>query len=155
MRKIFYLLVIVAGVTLLATPVSQLSVDKKIWIRIDSLESVGLFRSALELTEKIYFQAKEKADPETEIKALIYRLKYIQELEEDGQLAAIAALEKELPDERLVQGSLKYSMLAELYYRYYSANRWQINQNPMEDKGYSQPLKNWSPERFYHIILDH
>jgi len=155
MRKILYLLIIIAGVTLLATPISHLTIDKKIWIRIDSLESEGLYRSALQLTEQVYFQAKEQADPETEIKALIYRLKYIQELEEDGQLAAITALEKELPDERLVQGSLKYSMLAELYYRYYSANRWQISQNPMEDKGADQPMKNWSPERFYRIILDH
>lgn len=154
MRRLLYLLIIIVGVTLLATPISNLPIDKKIWIRIDSLESEGLYRSALLLTEKVYFQAKEQADAETEIKALIYRLKYIQTLEEDGQIAAITTLEKELPDERLVQGSIKYSMLAELYYRYYSANRWQISQNPMEDKGADQPMKNWSPERFYRIILD-
>jgi len=154
MRRILYLLIIIAGVSLLATPISNLPIDKKIWIRIDSLESEGLYRSALQLTERVYYQAKEQADPETEIKALIYRLKYIQELEEDGQIAAITTLEKELPDDRLVQGSLKYSILAELYYRYYTANRWQISQNPMEDKGANQPMKNWSPERFYRIILD-
>lgn len=154
MRKILYLIIITAGITLLATPVAQLQVDKKIWIRIDSLEAEGLFRSALLLTEQVYFQAKEQADPGTEIKALIYRLKYVQELEEDGQMAAIGILKKELPDDRLVQGSLKNSMLAELYYRYYSANRWQISQNSMEDHGADVPMKNWPPERFYRMILD-
>ncbi|MCX6223666.1 MAG: MG2 domain-containing protein, partial [Bacteroidia bacterium] len=154
MRKIFYFLIVIAGVTLLATPLSYLPIDKKIWIRIDSLEAEGLYRSALKMVDLVYNQAKGEADPETEIRALIYRLKYTQELEEDGQLAAIATLEKELPDERLVPGAIKYSMLAELYYRYYTANRWQISQNPMENKGAGQPLKNWSPERFYRIILD-
>lgn len=155
MRKIVYVLIIIAGVSLLATPVSYLTIDKNIWNRIDSLEARGLYRSALQLTEQIYVQAKNQSDPETEIKALIYKLKYTQKLEEDGQLAAIALLEKELPDDRLVQGSLKFSMLAELYYRYYSTNRWQINQNPMEEAGTDQPLNNWSPERYYRTILDH
>lgn len=154
MRRIVYLLVIIAGVTLLAAPVSQSSADKKTWLRIDSLEAEGLYRSALSLVEQVYLKARQQADPENEIKALIYRLKYTQELEEDGQVAAIRILEKELPDDRLVQGSIKYSMLAELYYRYYSANRWQISQNPMESQDGDQPMKTWPPERFYRIILD-
>jgi hypothetical protein len=155
MKKVFYLILIIAGITLLAIPSPKMPVDKKVWIRIDSLESEGLFRSALNLTEQVYVSSKQNNDPETEIRALIYKLKYAQELEEDGQVAAIGLLEKELPDDRLVQGSLKYSMLAELYYRYYSANRWTISQNPMEDKGADQPMLNWSPERFYRVILDH
>ncbi|MFA6128481.1 MAG: MG2 domain-containing protein [Bacteroidales bacterium] len=154
MRKILYLLIIVAGASLLAIPVSNMTDDKKMWVRIDSLESAGLYRSALRLTEQIYLQARNGADTETEIKSLIYRLKYTQELEEDGPLAAISLLEKELPDNRLLPAALKNSMLAELYYRYYSANRWQINQNPTEDKGPVQSIKTWSPERFYTFTLN-
>lgn len=147
-------MIVIAGVSLLGSPGSHLSLDKKIWIRIDSLESEGLYRSALQLTEQVYFQARKDADLENEIKALIYRLKYTQELEEEGQLAAIRTLEVELPDDRLVASALKHTMLAELYYRFFSANRWQINQNPMQDGGPDLPLKNWPPERFYRFILD-
>ncbi len=154
MKRIFYFLILIVGVSLLATPVTNVKIDKKIWIRIDSLEGQGLYRSALLLVDKVYSQAKTETDPSAEIKALIYKLKYIQQLEEDGQLAAISFLEKELPDQRIVQGSLKYSMMAELYYRYFSANRWQISQNPIEEKIADQPVKKWSPERFYKVILE-
>jgi len=154
MRKIIYFLIVIVGVALLANPSPKDQTDKKVWLRIDSLENEGLYRTALQLTEQVYYQAKEDLDAATEIKALIYRLKYIQELEEDGQIAAINALRKELPDERLVQGSLKNSILAELYYRYFSANRWQISQNPIEDPAGNQNMKTWSPERFYRTILD-
>ncbi len=154
MRRIFIFLIVIAGLTLLATPVSIQNIDKKIWTRIDSLEAQGLYRSALNLVDQIYSQSRNQADPQTEIKALLYKLKYIQQLEEDGQLAAIGFLQKELPDQRLVQGSLKYSIMAELYSRYYSANRWQISQNPMVDNGSDQSVKKWSPERFYQVILE-
>lgn len=154
MRKIIYLLLAIIGLTLLATPANYPAIDKKIWIRIDSLEAEGLYRSALGLVDRVYNQAREESDAGMEIKALIYKLKYTQELEEEGQLAAIAMLEKELPDNRLVQGALKHSMLAELYERYFMVNRWQISQNPMEDPGSRQPLRKWSPERFFRVILD-
>ena len=155
MKRILYLILVIAGISLIAMPLPILKVDKKIWTRIDSLEGAGLYKSALALTDQIYAQVKNEADPENEIKALIYRLKYTQELEEDGPVAAIRLLEAEMPDERMVQGSLKYSMLAELYYRFYSANRWQISQNP--DEGNQQPgdpLKTWSPGRFYSKIFE-
>ncbi len=153
MRKVLYLIIIIAGAGLLAAPVSNFKIDKEIWSRIDSLEGIGLYRSALELTDQVYARSKGHNDPETEIRALLYKLKYTQVLEEDGQEVAIKALEKELPDARIVQGALKYGMLGELYYRYYSENRWQISQNPMEEVSSDQPLKLWSPEQFYRIIL--
>jgi hypothetical protein len=154
MKRNLYLIFIILGVALLAAPVSNKRVDKNIWFRIDSLEAEGLFRTALELTEQVYSQSKLESNPEGEIKALIYKLKYIQVLEEDGRLQAISMLKKELPDERLVQGALKHSILAELYYRYYSANRWQISQNAPLAENEVQPIENWPPDLFYNIIHD-
>lgn len=128
------------------------------WNRVDSLENEGLYRSALELVERIYMKAKQDADQSNEIKALIYRLKYQQELSEDGQETAISELIKELPDNRPVPASIKYSLLAELYHRYYSANRWEICQRTdvegISGLGISKGFNDWGPGRFYEAIAE-
>ncbi|MFO7617175.1 MAG: MG2 domain-containing protein [Bacteroidales bacterium] len=131
---------------------------QKTWKIIDSLENQGLYRSALDAVNLIYRDARSRSDQPNEIKALIYRMKYQQELSEEGRAAAILEMHRQLPDNRPVVEALKYSLLAELYYRYYSVNRWEILQNPPEAPEASQTgittetLKKWSPEQFFQTI---
>ena len=58
---------------------------EKEWQKVDSLESAGLPKSALEIVEEILvFAEAEKKSPQT-IKALTYKSKYILQLEENGE----------------------------------------------------------------------
>jgi hypothetical protein len=87
MKKILLLLAGTTVLTLCAlVPInnSEKMPDKYDWKRVDSLENEGLYRSALEIVDRIYQQAQQDADQTNEIKALIYKLKYQQELSEDG-----------------------------------------------------------------------
>ncbi len=162
MKKLIYILLAVslAGFVVKATTGSKETDDfEKAWMIIDSLENQGLYRSAMVEAEKVYQQARFRADQENEIRALIYRLKYTQELEEDGQEKAIALLQREAPDDRLVPAALKSSLLAELYQRYFSANRWEIFQRTDEDdktiglRDYE--IGRWGPQDFYRNILEY
>lgn len=156
MKKLIYLLAIaaIAVITVVAAPKGQTGRDdkEKGWITVDSLEAQGLYRSALIRVEKIYDESKRQADLENEIRALIYRLKYTAELEEEGPEKAIEILENELPDPRLAASALKHTMLAELYQRYYGANRWEINQR--EGEAEKRELRFWGPQMFYDAILE-
>ena len=129
------------------------------WKKVDSLENQGLYRSAHAEVIQIYRIARLHADQPNEIKALIYQMKYQRELSEDGRTAALLEMHRYLPENRPVMAALKNSMLAELYYRYYSVNRWEIMQNPTESEssvqtsGSLEMLKKWSPEQFFQTIL--
>ncbi|NLO69298.1 MAG: hypothetical protein GX098_12150, partial [Bacteroidales bacterium] len=131
------------------------------WKKVDSLENQGLYRSAHAEVIQIYRVARLHADQPNEIKALIYQMKYQRELSEDGRTAALLEMHRYLPENRPVMAALKNSMLAELYYRYYSVNRWESMQNPTESEssvetfGSLEMLKKWSPEQFFQTILSH
>jgi hypothetical protein len=156
MKKLIYFLAmaIIAVITVVAAPKGQSGQDNKerSWNTVDSLEGQGLYRSALIRVEKIYDESKREADLENEIRALIYRLKYTHELEEEGFETAIRLLENELPDTRLVASALKHTMLAELYQRFYGSNRWEINQR--EEEAVKQDIRFWDPQMFYDQILE-
>jgi len=166
MNKILYLSVLTVIPIVAVTAVSKtfdIRQDKElVWKKIDSLEGQGLYRSALSLVDGVYRDARRDMDQENEIRSLIYRLKYTQELEEEGQEAAIELLVREPADDRLVPTALKFSMLGELYQRYYMVNRWDISQRPetkIEEEGIKkrelkEQLKLWGPGNFYRVILD-
>jgi len=141
MRKLIFAIILIVSALLAASaPVRTIEDDlSKTWIKIDSLESAGLYRSALNLAEQVYRDSRLHADQENEIKSLIYRLKYTQELEEDGNITAIGILQKDLEDERLVPGALKASIMGELLQRFYITNRWEISQRPDDSDASTSP----------------
>jgi len=57
---------------------------EKEWFRVDSLESVGLPKSALELCDEIYNKAKKESNIPQLVKAVMYQIKIVNYVEEDG-----------------------------------------------------------------------
>ena len=52
--------------------------NKKEWAKVDSLEKKGLPKSALEIVEAIYKNAKQTNNSPQLIKAITYKLKFIE-----------------------------------------------------------------------------
>lgn len=100
----------------------------KEWKVIDSLEQKGLPKSALAEVEKLYEKVKTKEEPNTIWRCLIYKSKYIQQLEEDGFYQALYLLQEESDKASFPLKPLLETTLAELYYRDLQSNQWQINQ---------------------------
>lgn len=115
------------------------------WKIIDSLETKGLFKSALEKVEAI--QARAKADKNTQqvIKALLFRGKYIGQLEEDGFVKAIQVVENEekittaQPEKAILQ-----SILGQLYATFLSQQGWSINERTPIPDGEGGDILTWS-----------
>ncbi|MCB0635019.1 MAG: hypothetical protein KDC54_00295, partial [Lewinella sp.] len=118
------------------------------WQAIDSLEGRGQYRTALEETENLYARAKADGEQAQEVKALLYRLGYVQELNEDGQIVAIQNLEEAYQRAETPVKPVLASLLGSWYYGYWESNRWQINQRtPLaEDPGID--LTQWTAADF-------
>ncbi|MCD6332359.1 MAG: hypothetical protein J7L89_03715 [Bacteroidales bacterium] len=126
---------------------------EQVWIRVDSFEQHALYRSAFREVDNLFRWAIQHNQTGQEIKALIYRLKYITKLNDDGQLKAWQELNRLLPDKRPVPGAIKQSMRAQLTDRFFRKYQWKISQNPIHSGHSSADPYRWSPEYFYSKIL--
>ncbi|MEL6636451.1 MAG: alpha-2-macroglobulin family protein [Bacteroidota bacterium] len=116
------------------------------WKTIDSLENEGLPQSALVELEQLYERVKDKDDPTTIWRCLIYRSKYTTQLEEDGFVKSIQNLEAELAKASFPLQPLLQSTLASLYRDYLNNNFWQIRER--SERGEFDPtfdILSWSP----------
>ncbi|MDW8230648.1 MAG: MG2 domain-containing protein, partial [Saprospiraceae bacterium] len=117
------------------------------WAKIDSLEKKGLPKSALERTEALYARAKADRNTPQIIKALLYRGKYITQLEEDGFEKAIALLEQEEKTASEPERSVLQSLLGELYSIYLQNMAWRIEDRTPLAEGQQGDIKTWSAEQ--------
>lgn len=125
------------------------------WKIVDSLESQGLFKSALEKVEAIQARARADKNQQQIIKALLYRGKYIARLEEDGFVKAIQTIEKEekatttQPEKALLQ-----SILGQLYATFTAQQGWSINERTPIPDGEGGDILTWSAAQLEKRALD-
>jgi hypothetical protein len=121
---------------------------KKEWQKIDSLEQQGLIKSALEIVDSIYINAKSDKVTDQKIKALFYKGKYYNTLEENS----LIKFEKILIDEIIIADQPeKYvlqSILAEFYDNYLSANFYKISKITDSQDETNLDIQTWPAARF-------
>jgi hypothetical protein len=71
------------------------------WQKVDSLESEGLSRSALEIVNEIYMKAKEDGNQPQFIKSIFYKLKFTDYTEENSDVKIISELKGEISKARI------------------------------------------------------
>ncbi len=94
------------------------------WKKVDEFYNKGLPQSALKEVEKLYARAKREKNAAETVKALINRVRFIQEVEEDSFVKIQTILMKELETAQVPLRPLLHSMMAELYWNFYQQNRW-------------------------------
>lgn len=140
-QKILLLFLISTG-NLALSPVFSQNVDvmnndkiyRQAWMEIDSLEKQGLVRSALEKTEALYARAAREGNTPQLVKTILYRGKYTQDLEENGQVAAIGLLRRELANATFPLEPVLQSLLATAYRDYLGENRWDLQDRTSVDQ---------------------
>lgn len=113
------------------------------WKKTDSLENQGLPQSALEVVNEIYDFAKKENNAAQIIKALTYKSKYLIQTEEDGDIKAMHAYEEEIKSATGVEKSFLQSMLAEIYWNYYTANRWRFQDRTKTIDFKNEDIRTW------------
>ena len=117
-----------ASVVLHAQTPQDMPEYKAAWTTIDSLEKEGLPRSALEKVEALSKRAKQDAAHPQYVKTVIYRNKYLTQLEEEGFAKAIERIQAETEAADFPVRPVLHSLLAELYQSYLQRNQYRIQQ---------------------------
>jgi hypothetical protein len=125
---------------------------KKNWIKIDSLEKSGLYRSALNEAKKIYTDAARYHDDQQQIKALIYQLKYRDKIEDNSLVNNIRETDSLMQEAAGMQKAVLQSMLAEMFLRYAQYNRYALYNRVTSVAENEKDITTWSLVHLYDQI---
>lgn len=119
----------------------------KVWIEILSLEEQGLPKSAREKVDSLFIVAKADNNPSQIIKTLIFRSKYMSELEEDGFVKAINEMRLEMEKASFPTKAILQSMLGELYAGYLENNVWRFRNRTATNELKPEDIRTWDIEK--------
>ncbi len=117
------------------------------WSEIQKLEEQGLPKSAREKVDALYIKAKSDNNPSQVIKTLIFRSKYISQLEEDGFVMAVSQMQDEARRETFPTKAVLQSMLGELYAGYLENNVWRFRNRTTTVNFKQDDLRTWDIEK--------
>ncbi|NVK64566.1 MAG: hypothetical protein HWE22_08255 [Flavobacteriales bacterium] len=114
-----------------------------LWVKVDSLEKQGLFKSALEVVNSIFAQAKQEENAPQVVKSVIHRMKYNAYLEEDDFVLALAELNNLSEKNSFPIKQLIHSVTAEVYWQYYESNRWKFIERSQTVNFENNDVRTW------------
>ncbi|HSK11937.1 MAG TPA: hypothetical protein VK907_01925 [Phnomibacter sp.] len=128
MKVIFRSLIILVTLSLTYLIVmAQISFNyNTAWLKVESALEQGKPKTAAEEIDKIYAMAKKDQNEAQMVKAIVYKSRTVQQVEEDGWIKNIIAFEKEIGEAKEPVKQILYSITAELYQFHFERERWKI-----------------------------
>ncbi|MCP5049449.1 MAG: hypothetical protein GY940_19925 [bacterium] len=127
-----------------------------LWKQVNQHFSKGLPKSALDVVGKIYQLAKKHQNAAQFIKALIHRMRFIQEVEEETFVKVQKELNDELKNSSFPIKPILHSILAEQYWNYYQNNRYRILRRTKTSSDFKQEdLRTWDAKRIVEAVMLH
>jgi len=115
----------------------------KQWKQVDSLYNAGLPKSAIEIVNRIYSQAKKEGNKPEYIKAIIYRFKLQSDFQEDVLVKTIQDLKTEIRSSSEPVHQILNSILAEVYWKYYQNNRYRFQGRTQIPDNKEDSIQTW------------
>lgn len=127
----------------------------KAWSEIDSLESLGLFRQALDKVKALYlFSLTGNADADL-VKALLYQAKYMNELSDGQQSETLKFLEGETHKLTPPVQAVLHSVLGEMYFSYLRNNYYSLSSRTTTADVTPDDISTWSPALLEQVSAQH
>lgn len=120
------------------------------WQQISAMEEKGLGKSILQQVDSVLISAIEENNTTQVFKALAYRSKYENQIEEESTYKILSQFELQISKASFPLKQLLHSATAELYYSYYNQNRWRFRQRTNTTDFDTEDLRTWSLQQ----ILD-
>lgn len=118
------------------------------WHKIDELEKKGLYREALESVDLIIEEAIKANESIQVIKANFFQLKYNRNITEDDYILGINRIESLIEKSDQTTASILHSILAEVYFGYYSQNSWKFSDRTVSSPGIkNNDIRTWDLEK--------
>lgn len=125
----------------------------KAWSEVQEFEQKGLPESALKTVNVIYEQAKKEKHAGQLVKAVIHRLKFVDYKEENGFVKNLNMLREEARAAEFPVKPALHSMLAELYWQYYTNNRYRFYNRSTVVSAAEGDIETWSLEKIVRETL--
>ena len=131
---------------------------EELWKEADSLFKKQLPESGLKIVLKIYDKAKTEKQYGHFVKATMFQIAYNSQKEENAIQISIENLKKEVQNTDEVVKPILQSMIAEMYWKYFQQNQWQISQRSKTEGTETENLATWDLQRIsdeaakYHIM---
>ena len=114
------------------------------WKQVDTFDTKGLTKSALELLAKIRTAAKADKYPAQLVKTIIYQIRLTENMEEEATPKNITFVEEELRTASFPLSSMLHSILAGEYWKYYQRNMYGFG-NRTQTVGFkNNDITTWS-----------
>ncbi|MFN4080668.1 MAG: alpha-2-macroglobulin family protein, partial [Saprospiraceae bacterium] len=125
------------------------------WRQVDSLESLGLYRSALEQCERIFILARNDKNEVQSVKALLYIGKNAQLLDEDNAFAALLRLRAGLSGASRTEQAILHSVLGQMCVTFLQENAWRLSNRTDAGVAESEDPKTWSSNAWLRAAAGH
>ncbi|HPE77589.1 MAG TPA: hypothetical protein PLC80_15960, partial [Draconibacterium sp.] len=125
------------------------------WKKIDSLEIAGLPRTALIEVENVYNKAKAEKNTAQLLKSLIFKMKFSYAFEADNYAKQIVKLEEDAKKMGFPDSAVAHSMLGEMYWNYFTQNRYQFYNRTKTTDFSPADIQTWSLEQIFEKSREH
>ena len=125
------------------------------WKTVDSLVNIGLPKSALEATEKIYVKAKKENNHPQFIKAILYKIKLNADYTEEFIENTVSDLNVEISQSKQPATQILHSIQADMYWRYYQANRYKFMERTSLETPDMSDIRTWDMKTIMGRIIFH
>ncbi|MCP4154842.1 MAG: hypothetical protein GY757_44380, partial [bacterium] len=127
----------------------------KLWQKVTAFTNKGLPKSALKSVEKIYDIAKKKNNPGEFVKALIHKMRFMQQVEENTFVKVQKELSAQLEESRFPITPLIHSMLAQQYWKYYRDNRYRFLRRTSTVDFKQEDMRTWDLKKIVREVVRH
>ncbi len=126
-----------------------------LWKKVDSLERIGLYQSALDVVDVIFTAAQKDQNSPEVVKAIIHKMKFSSYIKEDDYVLALNELDNLAQKEVFPLKQLIHSVTAEVYWRYYSQNRWKFINRSVTVNFENKDIRTWDLTHINNEINKH
>jgi uncharacterized protein YfaS (alpha-2-macroglobulin family) len=126
----------------------------KDWKKVDSLVGVGLPKSALELVEMIYAKAQKEANHPQFIKSVLYKVKLTADFQEEFMEMTIQDIESVIQKSGTPVKQILCSIEADLYWRYYQANRYKFMDRTTAINVDKKDIRTWDLKTLLDAVIE-
>ncbi len=113
------------------------------WKNVQSMENKGLPRSALDIVDRIHKEAWQENNAPQFLKAALYQIKLRADYQEDFMESSLMQLDSEIAIAKSPIRQILNSIQAELFQRYYDANRYKLLDRSIITEADPKDIKTW------------
>lgn len=124
------------------------------WKTVDSLQSKGLYKSAIEKCDNIFKKAQAQNNAVQLVKAVMYKMKFSTYIKEEDYIEAISELEKISASSKHPIKQLIHSITAQVYYGYYQRNRWRFFNRSTTVDFKNEDISTWDLKTLSKKVID-